>query len=162
MGWLPFTAKQLWHVNHIILPSWLMIGWDARHPLTKKLNICPSLTLAAVYASIVLPAVLFPKPGAPKVDFFSLEGVVSLFRNSNEEGILAAWVHYVIFDMWTAQWIATDYQTTVRFSYFTKAYELGALFLTMMFGPVGLATYFFGKFTFLPAMDDDDEKAKDV
>eukprot|EP01083_Nonionella_stella_P162639 534124_1 len=89
-----------------------------------------------------------------QMDFFTLDGVVTLFQRSNPEGILAAWIHYVIFDMWTAWWIATDYQDNIEHSYGTKAYELTSLFLTMMLGPIGLATYLIGKYTFLPPVGE--------
>ena len=150
MGFIPFTAKELWNVNNLILPCWLLIAWNAKHRVTKAVNVLISFLLAILYASIVFDTIVNPPPGAPKIDFFSLEGVVSMFKNSSDLGILAAWIHYVIFDMWTAQWIATDFQNNIRYTLATKVYELISLFFTMMLGPVGLALYFIGKYTFLP------------
>lgn len=161
MGWLPFTAKQLWNVQNIILPTWVMIGYDVKSPITKKLTIGSSVVLASIYASIIIPSIISPPADAPPMDFFSLEGVVSLFHNSNEEGVLAGWIHYVIFDMLAATWIANDYQTNIKFNYFTKLYEIGCLATTMMLGPCGLLLHLIGKYTFLPESKNK-EKFKDV
>lgn len=160
MGWLPFSAQQLWNFNNIILPSWFMIGYNAKSELTTKITSISSVALACVYASIVLPSMINPPKDGPPMDFFSLQGVVNLFKNSNDEGILAAWIHYVIFDMWTARWIGRDYEDNVEFNYATKAYELVCLFFTMMLGPVGLGMYLVGKYTFLPIANN--KKLKDV
>ena len=127
-----------------------MIAYDAKSEYTTKVTTVTSCALACIYASIVIPGMINPPKDAPPVDFFSLEGVVALFKNSSDEGILAAWIHYVIFDMWTARWIARDYQDNVEFSIATKGYELFCLFWTMMLGPVGLLMYLVGKRTFLP------------
>lgn len=151
MGFLPFSAKEIWPITNIILPSWILIAWNAKHRVTKGMNVLISFILAMVYASIVLDGIINPEPDAPDMDFFTLEGVVTLFKKSNDLGILAAWIHYVIFDMWTGQWLATDFQNNIRYTFGTKVYELIALFFTMMLGPVGLALYFIGKYTFLPA-----------
>eukprot|EP01084_Bolivina_argentea_P289244 496641_1 len=150
MGLLPFTAEELWPLCNLILPSYLLIAWNAKSKITQNVNTLTAIIYGCIYASIILPAMLYPPPDAPKVDFFTLKGVVNLFKNSDEEGIFAAWIHYVIIDFWTAKWIANDYQDNVKFSYGTKAFEICSLFLTMMFCPIGLMTYVFGKYVFLP------------
>ena len=81
-----------------------MIGYDAKSPMTKKLNIGVSITLASVYASIIIPGVLNPKPDAPPIDFFSLKGVVDMFHTSGDEFILAAWIHYVCYSLYCFIW----------------------------------------------------------
>lgn len=102
----------------------------------------------------MIPNIISPPPDAPKLDFMSLKGVKTLFNNASAETTLVAWVHYLVFDLWTGMWIATDYQNSIQFSYGTKAYEIASLFLTLMFGPVGLLTYLGGKYSFLPQKVD--------
>ena len=110
-----------------------------------------SLSLAFVYAQEIIPAFLFPsKDEGKKGDFFSLKGVMTLFQKSKPEFILAAWVHYLIFDLWTGQWIANDYQDNIKYTTGTKAYECACLFMTLMLGPSGLLMYLGAKYTFLP------------
>lgn len=109
-----------------------------------------SLSLAFIYAQEIIPGFINPPPNAPKPDFFTLKGIINLFQKASPETILAAWIHYLIFDLWTGQWIANDYQDNIKNTNTTKAYEIVSLFFTLMFGPVGLAMYLGGKYTFLP------------
>lgn len=84
------------------------------------------------------------------MDFFTLEGVINLFKHSNDLGILAAWIHYCIFDLWTGQWIAIDYSRHIQSNILTKIYQLISLFFCLMLGPIGLCIYLIGKYTILP------------
>lgn len=161
MGWLPFTAQQLWPLctNYLPLPNWIMLVVAPRSPITKRMNIVTSLLLAGVYASIVIPSFVLRKPDAPEVDFLTLQGVSNLFKQSDDEGVMAAWIHYIVFDLWTGRWIANDYETNVQHSIGTKAFEIVSLALTLMFGPIGLALWLVGKYTFLPTATADKIKA---
>ena len=89
-------------------------------------------------------------PDAPKMDFFHMEGITTLFRQGSEKTLLAAWLHYCVFDLWTGQWITHDFEKNIENTTLTNAFRIVTLGFTLMFGPSGLCLYLLGKYTFLP------------
>jgi hypothetical protein len=76
-------------------------------------------------------------------NFTSLKGVAYLF--SNKSAVLAGWVHYVVFDLWTGQFVMYD-----GLSRGIPQILLSLnLFLVMMLGPMGFLVYFAAR-EFLP------------
>jgi hypothetical protein len=81
--------------------------------------------------------------GLVEADFSSLEGIVSLFKNTTPESAAAGWLHYLAFDFWVGTWIIRH----SRKNEITHLAIILPLLCTFMLGPVGIMIYsllFFG------------------
>ncbi|MGR6319810.1 ABA4-like family protein [Micromonospora soli] len=115
----PFLALM------ILLPRW---SWTARI-IASPLIVAPVL---AGYAALVLPALgdVLPAVTSP-----TLDGVRDLL--GTDDGAAAAWAHLVGFDLFVGRWAWLD----------SRERELPALVmapvlvLTILLGPLGLASY---------------------
>ncbi len=119
-------------VNLAPLPIWAIWVLAPRSSLARKLaaSLWPWQTLALIYLVCLVVALAGENAASP--DFGSLAGVMALF--DSEWGTLAGWVHYLCFDLFVARWIMNDAPE--------GGYRLApVLFLTLMFGPVGLLIY---------------------
>ena len=119
-------------VNVAPLPVWALWILAPRSSVSRTLvqSLWPWQLLAAIYLVCLVVALGGENGGAP--DFGSLAGVMALF--DSEWGTLAGWVHYLCFDLFVARWIMNDAPD--------GGYRLApVLFLTLMFGPVGLLLY---------------------
>ena len=114
--------------------------------------------MGSLYIALISEGIFYPEPGTPKLDFFSMDGIVNLFKHSGEKVLLGAWIHYIIFDLWTGQWITNDYVNNIEYTPLTKLFHVTCLGFTLMFGPSGLCLYLFGKYTFLPPKISSDEE----
>ncbi len=115
-----------------MLPGWLLLVIVPRWRWTQRVAalIIPTV-LALVYAVLILTQV-----GRGQGGFGSLIGVQQFFQNPYL--LLAGWIHYLAFDLFIGAWETRD---AVR-----RQIPMGAvwpcLFLTFLFGPVGLLSYF--------------------
>ena len=119
-------------VNVLPLPIWALWILAPRSAVSRALvrSLWPWQVLAVIYLVCLVVALGFEKPGAP--DFGSLAGVMALF--DTEWGTLAGWVHYLCFDLFVGRFVMNDAPE--------GGYRLApVLFLTLMFGPVGLLLY---------------------
>jgi len=126
----PAQAFQI--VNVLPLPIWLvwMAAPSSRLSRTLARAIWPWVILAAAYLVFLTVAIL--QQGLSPASFGSLDGVMSLF--DSRWGTVAGWTHYLCFDLFVARWIMNDAPDA--------GYWLSPiLFLTLMFGPVGLLCY---------------------
>jgi hypothetical protein len=115
--------------NTAVLPFWLMLGFMPRHPLTARMvgSGAVSCVLAAFYIISLTQG-----EGMSPAGFGTLEGVRAIFQN--DWYLLAAWLHYLAFDLYVGSTIAGYYV-----QYGGSRLVLGLeLFLTLMLGPVGL------------------------
>lgn len=120
-------------VNLLPLPVWALWILAPRSGVSRTLaaSLWPWQILAALYL-IALVVTLFGSESAGAPDFGSLTGVMALF--DDPWGALTGWVHYLCFDLFVARWIMNDAPDA--------GYRLApVLFLTLMFGPVGLLLY---------------------
>lgn len=127
------AAEQLFSIcNAIVLPGWLLLVVAPRWRWTQRIaaSILP-LTLAAVY--LILLISYFHKGSG---GFGSLADVSKLFANPYL--LLAGWIHYLAFDLFTGSWMVRDSER-LRIAH---AYVVPCLLLTFLFGPVGLLTWF--------------------
>ena len=81
-----------------------------------------------------------------KIDFFSLDGVIRMF--TQPRAVLVGWIHYLAFDLMVGLYIVMDAQR-VGIAHW---WLLPALFLTLMFGPVGLLVYLVMRFLMVGAV----------
>ena len=115
----------------VVMPCWLLLLFKPEWRWAQRLaTFVAPLLLATVYVALLLTA--HAPAGA---GFRSLTQVALLF--SARQALLAGWLHYLAFDLFTGAWEARD------------AVQLGisqwlvapCLVLTFLFGPVGLALY---------------------
>ena len=117
LGWALLVLAPRWRVTHVLVLSG---AW--------------SLVLAAAYAVLITTHYLGGH-GA-EGGFGSLAQVAALFQDP--WALLAGWVHYLCFDLFTGAWEVRDAQ---RHGVPHWAL-LPALAGTFLFGPVGLLVYF--------------------
>ena len=127
------AAEQLFSIcNSIVLPGWLLLVVAPRWRWTQRIAaLALPLALAAVYLTLVI--LHFRESGG---GFGSLAQVSKLFENRYL--LLAGWIHYLAFDLFTGSWLVRDAER-LRIAH---AYVVPCLLLTFLFGPVGLLTWF--------------------
>lgn len=120
-------------INMMALPMWILMiflpTWRATRFLVD-FKVIP-IVLSAVYAIYIVQALVT----GGMMDFGSLASVMALFTEEN--AVLAGWVHYLAFDLLVGIWILDQNR------------ELGihqlliapCLLLTFMFGPVGFLLF---------------------
>jgi hypothetical protein len=127
------AADQLFSIcNLAVLPGWILLVVAPRWRWTQRIAaaVLP-LALAALYLTLVI--LYFRKSGG---GFGSLAQVSKLFENPYL--LLAGWIHYLAFDLFTGSWQVRDSER-LRIAH---AYVVPCLLLTFLFGPVGLLTWF--------------------
>jgi len=116
-----------------VMPAWLLLavapGWVWTQRLVHALWI--PLLLGLVYLTTFLTSPPMPEGG----DFGSLAGVMILFTSPH--GVLAGWVHYLVFDLFVGAWEVRD----ARRRGIPHAFVLPCIFFTLMLGPIGLLLY---------------------
>ena len=119
--------------NNGVLPAWLLLAAAPNWSLTQRVvhQVWIPMLLGAVYLFVMLTG----PPGPEGGDFFSLGGVMTLF--TNPYSVLAGWVHYLAFDLFIGAWEVRDAKRRGISHWFV----VPCLFLTLMFGPVGLLAY---------------------
>jgi len=127
------AAEHLFAIcNFILLPGWLLLAVAPRWRWTQRIAaLVLPLALAAVYLTLII--MNFRKDGG---GFGSLAEVSKLFANPYL--LLAGWIHYLAFDLFTGSWQVRDSQR-LRIAH---AYVVPCLLLTFLFGPAGLLTWF--------------------
>ncbi len=113
--------------------GWLLMAVAPRWTWTRKIVLSGlyPLILGLVYLGIIVLTF-----GESEGDFNSLAGVTRLFENPY--ALTAGWIHYLAFDMFIGAWEVTDSQKHGISHWLV----IPCLFLTLMFGPIGLITYF--------------------
>jgi len=117
--------------SSVVLPAWILLVVAPRWRWTHRVAVAVPLLLAATY--LVLVAVNF-RPG--EGGFGSLDEVAKLFANRNV--LLAGWIHYLAFDLFTGAWEVRDAGQLGL----PHAFVIPCLLLTFLFGPIGLVLYF--------------------
>ncbi len=113
------------------MPCWLLLLFVPGWRWTQRLaTFAAPILLAIAYLVLLLSA--RPPAGA---GFNSLAQVALLF--SVRRALLAGWLHYLAFDLFTGAWEARD---AVRLG-ISHWLVMPCLLLTFLFGPVGLACY---------------------
>jgi hypothetical protein len=115
----------------VVLPCWVLLVFAPRWRWTQRLaTFAAPLLIASVYAWLLL-AHATPKGGG----FQTLAEVAVLF--SSPYALLAGWIHYLAFDLFTGAWEARD-AARLGISRWLMA---PCLVLTFLLGPLGLAVY---------------------
>jgi hypothetical protein len=115
----------------VVLPCWILLAVMPGWKWTQRLaTFVAPLLIACVYVWL-LAGHATPRGGG----FNSLAQVAVLF--SSPYALLAGWIHYLAFDLFTGAWEARD---AVRLG-ISRWVVLPCLLLTFLFGPLGLALY---------------------
>jgi hypothetical protein len=115
----------------VVLPCWILMAVAPRWRWSQRLaTFVAPLLIAGLYAWLLL-AHPVPKGSG----FQTLAQVMVLF--SSPYAVLAGWVHYLAFDLFTGAWQARD---AARLG-ISRWIVLPCLLLTFLFGPLGLALY---------------------
>ncbi len=117
----------------VALLSWVLLFVFYPRPWVYRILFSVVLVFFALfYLLYVIPGVLSGGDG----DFNSLAGVKALF--DKDEAILAGWIHYLAFDLFTGMWITQDaFKRGIG-----RWWLLPCLIFTFMLGPAGLLLYF--------------------
>lgn len=136
-----FMTTTLFDVcNLLILLVWGLVLFFPRWKISENLIFYPWVPLGI---SFFYSYFIVVSGGLVEADFSSLEGIVSLFKNTTPESAAAGWLHYLAFDFWVGTWI-------IRHSRKNEIAHLAIilpLLCTFMLGPVGIMIYsllFFG------------------
>ncbi|MEL6916842.1 MAG: ABA4-like family protein [Bacteroidota bacterium] len=117
------TAMPMW-VLMILFPNWKVTRF------LIDFKIIP-LLLAIVYAIYIFLAI---RTGGG-MDFGSLGSVMALFTQEN--AVLAGWVHYLAFDLLVGMWMLNQNKTLG----IHQLLMAPCLFATFMFGPIGFLLF---------------------
>lgn len=120
--------------NTFALLCWLLLIFGPRTRLTAILvhRAAAPLIFAAAYGVLLFTHGL---DGFHDGGFSSLPAVEALFRHRG--AVLIGWLHYLAFDLFVGGYISRD-----GLDRGLPAWQLAPfLFLTLMFGPLGLLTY---------------------
>ena len=122
--------------NPAAVLGWALLVLAPRWRGTRAVVLSGALPLLLAAAYAVLIATHYLGPHGGEGGFGSLDDVAALFRD--RWALLAGWVHYLCFDMWTGAWELRDAQRRGM----PHGLLVPCLLLTFMFGPVGLLLYF--------------------
>lgn len=126
-------AAQIFSLmNLLILPGWLLLLLAPRWQWTHRLVMTG--LYSAMYALVYVGLLAMALPEA-RLDFGSLESVASLLQQPWM--LLAAWAHFLAFDLFVAAWILKDSQALGR----RHLWMLPILCLTFYLGPLGYVLY---------------------
>ena len=122
--------------NPLALLGWALLVLAPRWRGTKVLVLSGAWSLGLALAYAALLATHYLSGHGAEGGFGSLAAVAALFRDP--WALLAGWVHYLCFDLFTGAWEVRDAQRRG-----VPHWALvPALVLTFLFGPVGLLVYF--------------------
>jgi hypothetical protein len=120
-------------LNLIALAGWVALILSNWFPLLEKFVIGGIITILALVYTYLIFSNFHPSDWQ---SFSTLGGVKQLF--SNENILLAGWVHYLAFDLLTGCFIVNN----ARKNNITSWLILPCLFMTFLLGPFGLLLYF--------------------
>jgi hypothetical protein len=116
--------------NLSVLPGWVLLAVAPRWRWSQRYAaLLIPLLLGTVY--VWLLAVNWGGAGG----FSTLEGVAQLF--SNRGVLLAGWIHYLVFDLFTGSWETRD----ALVHRIPRIVVVPCLVFTFLLGPAGLLLY---------------------
>lgn len=120
-------------VNKAVLPAWLLLivapHWRYTNKIIHHAWIPMLLAVCYIYS---LASITNSSEGG---GFGTLSGVMILFQSPY--GVLAGWIHYLVFDLFIGAWEVRDAKRNNIKHYFV----VPCLILTLMLGPIGLMLY---------------------
>ena len=122
-------------LNASIIPFWILLAFFVKSKLTQRLLFTHfiHLALSAFYLVFIVWGMLENAGGEGGMD--SMEHLRIGFLN--DKVLLAAWAHYLIFDLFVGTWIAKKCLE----ENISNWIKWPSLFLTLMFGPIGFLLF---------------------
>ena len=118
-------------VNTAVLPAWIFLAVVPRWRYRNTIIYSFCFLLAFIYSYYI-----FSDFESLDFDSFgSLEGVMSLF--TQEEAVLAGWVHYLVFDLLIGNWVVNQ---SIKHD-IKHILVVPCLILCFMLGPVGFLLF---------------------
>lgn len=133
----PLHQTLLNLIHAAIIPAWVLLIAAPRWRWTDRLihsGLYP-IMLGLAYVGFMIGALVFGDNSDP-ISFTTIEGIAAIF--THPFGILTAWVHYLIFDLFVGMWEARDAQRRGM----RHVALIPCLLLTFLAGPAGLLLYF--------------------
>ncbi|MEM9599616.1 MAG: ABA4-like family protein [Pseudomonadota bacterium] len=133
----PMHQMLLTLINLSVLPAWALLILAPRWQWTDRIvhsGFYP-VALGLAYLAFMISALLWGTNSEP-VNFTTVEGIAAIF--THPFGLLTAWVHYLVFDLFVGAWEARD----ARRRGMAHLALIPCLLLTFMAGPIGLLLYF--------------------
>ena len=118
--------------NGWALLCWLLLLIGPRGPKTASVILYAGVMLLCLCYALIFTSLLLGWAGSAGGDFTSITGVRAFF--ASDPGLLAGWIHYLAFDLFTGLWISKD----ADHKGFGRPTQLPFLILTCFVGPVGL------------------------
>ncbi|MEM7548686.1 MAG: ABA4-like family protein [Bacteroidota bacterium] len=119
-------------VNTIILPAWLILVFFPKKKWRNPVIYTFAALMSGLYSFHVVTGLSNFNPEV----FNSLQGIMDLF--TQEEAVLAGWIHYLVFDLLVGNWIVNQ-----SIKHGIKHYlVIPCLFFCFMFGPLGYLLFF--------------------
>src|SRR5438046_2794648 len=118
----------------LVMPFWLLMmlaprarvtAWAMRAPVGPALPALVYLAMVAPKVAVLLPALMQPK----------LAEISALL--GTPEGATIGWLHFLALDLFVGRWIYLDSRKRGLSAWLISP----LLFLTLMFGPIGLLAY---------------------
>ena len=119
--------------NLIVLPGWILLFFFPKWKYTKK--IIYSYLIPFILGIIYICIIVLNSRNENSGSFTSLAGISALFQNPLT--LLAGWVHYLAFDLFTGCWEVKDADK----NNISHIIVFPCLFATLMAGPLGLVLY---------------------
>lgn len=102
-------------------------------------------SMSVIYLFYILKGISADSGGG----FDTLANVKTLF--SNDDALLAGWIHYLVFDLFVGMWICHDADKRG----INRWILLPCLLLTFMLGPTGLLLYFIVRIIYMKKFPQD-------
>ncbi|MFM7200789.1 MAG: ABA4-like family protein [Myxococcota bacterium] len=117
-----------------VMPFWLMMIFAPHATWTRRVmaSLLVFVAPALLYSILILPSVPTLLPVFMSPELSALQPLLG-----SELGATVAWIHFLAFDLFVARWIFTE----AHARFFSFVWVSPVLFLTLMFGPLGLLTF---------------------
>ena len=140
--------------NTVALIAWCaLVLFPSRRLLTILCGCVVPTLLASCYFLIIVWK--FAENGPPPEDVMTINGLRSVF--SDDWVFVAAWTHYLCFDLFVGAWIARD-AVRIRMPAFIRT---ASLILTFLSGPIGFLLYMTARTLLQRSVCIDDTPLKD-
>ncbi len=128
-----FLVASFAFLNIAIMPLWFGLLFFPRKAWVSSAIDWFFFVAAVIFVVNLVPGV---RAALPVILKPTLPGVAALLSTPN--GALGAWTHFVIGDLFVGRWISEDAHARS----IARLWVLPILVLTLLFGPVGLLSYF--------------------
>lgn len=141
------TALDLWPLTNLVLPAWLLLVLFPRWKYTPTVTLIPPLVHATIY-TIGIFTLMYSTKDKGQPDFFTLEGIVTMFKDPNT--VFIGWIHYCVHDLLVGRAIAMDAVSRGASTLLYATVVVPCLFFACMLGPVGFLMYAIARTILLP------------